>query len=47
MTLQKLTPNFYMGGIMSVIMSLDQSSTATAYSIMQDGKLIDYGLIKP
>ena len=29
------------------ILALDQSSTATAYSIMQDGKLIDYGLIKP
>lgn len=29
------------------ILALDQSSTATAYSIMQNGKLIDYGLIKP
>ena len=29
------------------ILALDQSSTATAYSIMKDGKLIDYGLIKP
>ena len=29
------------------ILALDQSSTATAYSIMQDGKLINYGLIKP
>lgn len=28
-------------------MSLDQSSTGTAYCVMQDGKLIDYGLIKP
>lgn len=32
---------------MSVILSLDQSSTGTAYSVMQDGELIDYGLIKP
>lgn len=32
---------------MSVIMSLDQSSTGTAYCVMQNGKLIDYGLIKP
>ena len=29
------------------ILALDQSSTATAYSVMKDGKLIDYGLIKP
>ncbi len=29
------------------ILSLDQSSTATAFSIMQDGELLDYGLIKP
>lgn len=29
------------------ILALDQSSTATAYSVMKDGELIDYGLIKP
>ena len=29
------------------ILALDQSSTATAYSVMKDGKLIDYGFIKP
>lgn len=29
------------------ILALDQSSTATAYSVIQDGELIDYGLIKP
>ena len=29
------------------ILALDQSSTATAYSVMKDGDLIDYGLIKP
>lgn len=28
-------------------LSLDQSSTGTAYAIMRNGKLIDYGLIKP
>lgn len=29
------------------ILALDQSSTGTAYSVMQNGELIDYGLIKP
>lgn len=29
------------------ILTLDQSSTGTAYSVMRDGKLLDYGLIKP
>ena len=29
------------------VLVFDQSTTSTAYSIMQDGALIDYGLIKP
>ena len=30
-----------------LIIGLDQSTTAVGYSIFKDGKLIDYGLIKP
>lgn len=37
---------FTYGGNMKVI-SFDQSSTATGYAVFNNGKLIDYGLIKP
>ena len=29
------------------VLALDQSTTGTAFAIMKDGKLLDYGLIKP
>ena len=29
------------------ILALDQSTTGTAFCVMQDGSLLDYGLIKP
>ena len=29
------------------ILAFDQSTTGTAYAIIKDGKLLDYGLIKP